>query len=95
MTVRAPIAVEVRVTGRVQGVWFRGWVREQALRLGLTGWVRNRPDRSVSALFVGPEAAVDAMIALCHRGPPSARVVEVQTWPAALPQDLAEFRVER
>jgi acylphosphatase len=54
------IAVAARITGRVQGVWFRGWVREEARRLGLTGLVRNEPDGSVAALFAGQETAVAA-----------------------------------
>ncbi len=89
------IAVEARITGRVQGVWFRGWVREQARRLGLNGWVRNQPDGSVAALLVGPGTAVAAMLALCHRGPPPARVHAVETTPVAPVPELAEFRVER
>ena len=91
----ASIAVAVRITGRVQGVWFRGWVRVEARRLGLTGWVRNQPDGSVAAQFVGPGAAVAAMLALCHQGPPPARVLGVETTPIAPVPDLAEFRVEQ
>ncbi|MFQ5565891.1 MAG: acylphosphatase [Paracoccaceae bacterium] len=91
----APIAVAVRVTGRVQGVWFRGWAREQARRLGLTGWVRNQPDGSVAALFVGQGTAVAEMLALCHQGPPPARVLGVETTPVSPAPELAEFRVER
>jgi acylphosphatase len=66
--------VLVRVTGRVQGVWFRGWTLDEAEALGLDGWVRNRRDGSVEALFSGPDAAVDAMVRACRRGPPAARV---------------------
>ena len=68
--VEASIATAVRITGRVQGVWFRGWVCDEARRLGLTGSVRNAPDGSVVALFVGPGTAVAAMLALCREGPP-------------------------
>jgi acylphosphatase len=89
------VATAARITGRVQGVWFRGWVREQARRLGLTGWVRNEPDGSVAALFVGPGAAVAAMLALCREGPPAARVLGVETTPVVPVPDLAEFRVTR
>ena len=91
----ACIAVAARISGRVQGVWFRGWVREEARRLGLTGWVRNEPDGSVAALFVGPGTAVAAMLALCREGPPHARVHAVETAPVAVVPELAEFRVER
>ncbi|MGB0748747.1 MAG: acylphosphatase [Magnetospiraceae bacterium] len=66
--------VRVRITGRVQGVWFRAWTVEQARALGLTGWVRNRQEGSVEAVFTGPLDAVDAMIDRCAEGPPAARV---------------------
>ncbi len=89
------IATAVRITGRVQGVWFRGWVREEARRLGLTGSVRNAPDGSVAALFVGPGTAVAAMLVLCREGPPSARVHAVETTPITPVPELAEFRVEQ
>ena len=91
----ASIAVTARITGRVQGVWFRGWVREEALRLGLTGSVRNEPDGSVAALFAGQETAVAAMLALCREGPPLARVHGVEVTPVDPVPQLAEFRVER
>jgi len=90
----ASIATAVRITGRVQGVWFRGWVCDEARRLSLTGSVRNAPDGSVVALFVGPGTAVAAMLALCREGPPMARVHAVETTPVAPVPELAEFRVE-
>ena len=76
-------AVTARIRGEVQGVWFRSWTVEEATRRALRGWVRNRRDGSVEALFAGPAAAVDEMIAACRRGPPAARVAEVETSPAA------------
>jgi acylphosphatase len=83
--------VRVRITGRVQGVWYRGWTEETARDLGLVGWVRNRSDGSVEALFQGPPDAVGRMIAACHDGPPAARVTGVahQTAP---PVDDTAFR---
>ncbi len=69
-TVRA----HVIVSGRVQGVWFRASTRDVALRLGLRGWVRNRPDGSVEAVFEGPRDRVERAVAWCRRGPPAARV---------------------
>ena len=79
------MAVGVRIGGRVQGVWFRAWTAEQARALGLSGWVRNRADGSVEALFAGPAAAVERMIALCHQGPPAARVETVERFAADPP----------
>ena len=71
-------AVQVRVTGRVQGVSFRVWTQAEARRLGLAGWVRNERDGSVSALLVGPGEAVATMIERLHAGPPGARVADVR-----------------
>jgi acylphosphatase len=70
----AETSVRVVIRGRVQGVGFRAWTEYTALGRGLTGWVRNRRDGSVEALFVGPGEVVVAMIELCGRGPPGARV---------------------
>lgn len=70
-------AVQVRILGRVQGVWFRAWTVEAATGLDLAGWVRNRADGSVEALFVGAPADVEAMIEKCRGGPPAARVDDV------------------
>ena len=68
---------QVRVTGRVQGVFFRQATRETAERLGLSGWVRNLPDGSVEALFEGPRPFVEQAVAWCRQGPPRAAVDNV------------------
>ena len=64
----------VVVHGRVQGIGYRAWTEVTALERGIEGWVRNRRDGSVEALFSGPNDEVAAMIAECRRGPPGARV---------------------
>lgn len=69
----------LRVTGRVQGVWFRGWAVDQARALGLDGWVRNRTDGSVEILVAGSEEAIGVLADRCRSGPPSARVADVST----------------
>jgi acylphosphatase len=69
---------QVRVTGRVQGVGYRAWVEHRARVHGLEGWVRNRNDGSVEALFSGPANAVADMVEQCRHGPSSARVAAVQ-----------------
>lgn len=70
--------VHLRITGRVQGVYFRAWTAEQATQRKLRGWVRNRRDGSVEALFSGEPDAVQAMIALCWSGPVDACVESVE-----------------
>jgi|SRR5215208_2975395 len=69
---------QVRITGLVQGVGYRAWVEHRARAQGLEGWVRNRRDGSVEALFAGPAEVVAEMIASCRRGPSSARVEGMQ-----------------
>ena len=70
-------AVDVTVSGRVQGVSFRAYTQQEAFRLGVTGWVSNEPDGTVAGHFEGPAAAVDALVAWCHEGPRLARVERV------------------
>ena len=73
MAVRAHLVVR----GRVQGVWFRGSMQDEADRLGIAGWVRNHPDGTVEAEIEGAREAVDALIAWARHGPPGARVSDV------------------
>ncbi len=67
----------VTIRGRVQGVGYRAWTADEARGRSLEGWVRNRRDGSVEALFSGSKAVVDAMIAACRHGPSMARVAEL------------------
>jgi len=69
----------VRITGVVQGVGYRAWTQQTARHLGVRGWVRNEPDRSVAGVFVGPRDAVESLVERCEQGPPFARVSEVQS----------------
>ncbi len=71
-------AVHVLITGRVQGVGYRAWTRDTAAVLGVSGWVRNRRDGAVEAVFSGPPATVDRMLAACREGPGWVRVAEVR-----------------
>lgn len=89
MTIRAI----VRISGRVQGVFYRKATVETAQRLALSGWVRNLPDGSVEALFEGERAAVEAAIAWCRQGPPRAAVDEVTTAWLDGPAECAGFAV--
>jgi acylphosphatase len=67
----------VTVHGRVQGVGYRAWTERRALSHGLTGWVRNRRDGSVEAVFIGDEDAIAAMVEACRGGPTGAFVDKV------------------
>jgi acylphosphatase len=85
-------AVDVVVTGRVQGVSFRFHTQQTADRLGVTGWVRNEPDGSVAAHLEGDPETLDAIVSWLHRGPAAARVerVDVRT---AMPTGATSFDV--
>jgi len=71
------VAKRLLISGRVQGVNYREAMRQEARRLDVTGWVRNRRDGSVEAVVDGAPSDVQAMIEWAHRGPPSARVTDV------------------
>ncbi len=72
--VRARVIIE----GRVQGVFFRHHTQEMAFRLGVKGWVKNRRNGSVEAVFEGDRQRVEQIIQWCHQGPSEARVTEVR-----------------
>jgi acylphosphatase len=77
----------LRIEGRVQGIGYRDWMLREATRLGVHGWVRNRPDGSVQALVAGEEGAVQALLIACRRGPLLARVDRIEE---TLAEDPAE-----
>lgn len=83
-------AVHVIIEGRVQGVGFRAWLEREAKTRSLAGWVRNRADGSVEAVFSGADAEVRSMVEACGKGPRLAVVRAVKT--AIHPeQDWTEF----
>jgi acylphosphatase len=69
--------LQVVIRGRVQGVGYRAWVESQAVAIGLEGWVRNRRDGDVEALFKGPAEVVASMTDACRHGPRGARVDDI------------------
>jgi acylphosphatase len=81
MTEAAAITLQLRISGRVQGVGYRMSMVAVAQQLGLLGWVRNRRDGTVEAMVQGNQAAVDDLLAWAHQGPPSARVDAVEATP--------------
>jgi acylphosphatase len=82
----------VVVTGRVQGVFFRDTARRRAEAAGVAGWVSNRPDGAVEAVFEGDEAAVDQLVDFCRQGPRGADVAGVEVTDEQ-PQGLNGFQV--
>jgi acylphosphatase len=85
-------AVEVTVSGQVQGVSFRAYAAQEAVRLELVGWVRNERDGSVSAHYEGADDAVEEMLAWCRTGSPSAHVHQVEVHEVE-PTGQASFEV--
>ena len=83
--------VRAHIRGRVQGVWYRGWTQDTARQLGVTGWVRNRKDGSVEAVFSGSETDVDQMLEKCWKGPPAAKVESVDVTPETEPPTASGF----
>ena len=77
--------VRLVIEGRVQGVWFRGWLVQQAQASAVRGWVRNCSNGTVEAVLSGPAATVEALVSACHVGPPAARVSRLSVEPAAPP----------
>ena len=82
------------VTGRVQGVGFRWFVENEASKLGISGWVRNREDGCVEVLATGSKTQLDSLYDILQRGPRAARVDGVQVIEAELTTDLKSFRIE-
>ena len=87
-------AVDVLISGRVQGVFFRARAYDEATRLDVSGWVRNEPDGSVAAHLEGDADAVDALVEWCRHGPPYAQVERVTTAPS-VPSGVVGFAVRR
>ncbi len=89
------IRAMVTVKGLVQGVNFRHYTRETAIRFNVVGWVRNLPDGSVQGCFEGDETDVDALIAWCRTGPSWARVDEVIATKEPYREEFDDFTLKR
>ena len=82
------------IKGKVQGVFYRDSARKEALKLGLSGWIRNMPDGSVEAMASGEEDQLLAFVTWCKDGPPLAKVTEV-IQRLAEPQAFNSFSIKR
>ncbi len=90
----AIVCKRAEIFGRVQGVWYRGTTEKTAKKLNLQGWVRNRADGSVEALFQGHPETVKKMLAWCHKGPIAARVDRVDVTDETVDRELpALFKI--
>ncbi len=88
--------LRARISGRVQGVGFRWWARDQAARLGLTGWVRNdESERAVEVLAEGEPHSLDLLERQLHEGPPGSRVERVDAWREPPSGEFDGFEIER
>ena len=87
--------VQLRISGKVQGVYYRSSASEEARVLGLCGFVRNLPTGEVELIAEGPSAALDALIAWCKVGPPAAEVAAVDVRYESSTGEYLDFRVRR
>ncbi len=75
---KSPQQLHVTIRGRVQGVFFRAWTQETAVKLGLTGWVKNLRDGKVEVLSQGKKETLEKFLSECRKGPPAAHVEEIE-----------------
>lgn len=87
------VRAHVLVSGRVQGVFFRSETYDEATRRNVTGWVRNRYDGRVEAVFEGEKEKVDELVEFCRRGPPGARVTNLEVKWENYRGEFTEFRI--
>ena len=86
--------VRIIISGCVQGIFFRAFVREKALQLGLTGYVRNTEEGKVEILIEGHKAKIDKLIENCKQGPPGASVEKVEVKKELYKAEFKEFRIK-
>lgn len=90
------MVARVFVSGFVQGVGYRHFVRQKALELGLKGWVKNLPDGKVEALFIGSKENIEKAISQCKKGPFLSEVEDVGVkWEDSAPENLGSFEIIR
>lgn len=82
----------IRIFGKVQGVYFRAWTQKTATEMMLTGWVRNRKDGSVEALITGPEETVQRFISMCYTGSDKSKVETISVH-CGINEGLRDFTV--
>lgn len=86
-------ALRLKIYGRVQGVWFRATTKDQAQRLGASGWVRNNADGAVEAFIQGSNKAVEELLEWCRQGPPGAYVERVDVEDVDPEDEIKDFSI--
>lgn len=86
--------VHVIISGRVQGVWFRASTKQKAKQLKIFGWVKNNPEGTVEAVFEGEENSIKDILDWCHRGPPLAKVTNVEINYREPSNDFGDFLIK-
>ena len=86
--------VHLIISGKVQGVWYRASTREQALKLNLTGWIRNRDSGDVEAIVEGEKVAIQKLISWCSTGPPLAEVKNIIKKFEAYTNEFTDFQIK-
>lgn len=89
------VRTHVFVSGRVQGVFFRVETRSEAMKRNVAGWVRNTSEGRVEAIFEGEKADVEQLINFCRRGPPGARVTEIDVRWEEYTGEFKVFKIQR
>jgi len=87
--------VEMRIVGRVQGVWYRASAQAAARQRGITGWVRNTEDGAVEAVAEGPRAQLEDFVAWCWKGPAGARVDDIRAQWGPATGAFPDFEIRR
>ena len=90
-----PVRVHVVVSGEVQGIGYRAFIKRRAQSIGIIGWIRNLEDGNVEAVFQGESDIIEEIIAVCNRGPVFARVKNVQVFKEEPRDNLTNFSIIR
>ncbi|MAH22027.1 MAG: acylphosphatase [Thaumarchaeota archaeon] len=88
-----PVRIHVVVSGEVQGIGYRAFIKRRAQSIGVIGWIRNLENGSVEAVFQGESDIIEEVIAICNRGPVFARVKNVQVFKEEPRDDLSNFSI--
>ena len=88
------IARYVKIKGRVQGVYYRMWLRSHAQPMNITGWVKNCSDGTVEALLQGSLQKINRLVELCREGSPSAHVIEIEEYDREVNSHFTSFEIK-